>query len=368
MKNLLSKLTIVIPTCNRQRYALRNMRYWSGQGATVLIMDGSVAPIQTYELDEIDCNVHYKHNDCSFEERLEIALTQITTEYAMLCGDDEFQIFSGLIECIKFLEANADYTSCCGRCIGFSVQTDKNELFPVKDYHKTHFVNQNSIGDRIRYHISNFMTTTIYGVHRRDSFKFCLTGISKDFSSPYVSETIFELLSSAYGKSKILSNASWVRSFENKPIQTSTYDREYYISKWYDDPLKVEEVDRFYVHLKKMIYSLCPSNEIKSAWLSTCYALKIRINNDRDGLLGVQSEPILTSKVRMYQLKIKSRSLKNLVKLSLQKLKPLNAKNYYINSSHYSYENLKDQFNIDVDDKEINFIMEIIRHFHMNPS
>lgn len=364
----LAKLTLVIPTYNRKNYALRNMRYWSGQGATVLVMDGSDSPIPTHELAGIDNNVHYHHENCSIEERLAVAATHINTKYAMICGDDEFQIFSGLIACIQFLEANDGYMSCCGRCVGFRVQESKVELFPVKDYHKNHLVSQDSIGDRIKYHIGNFMVTTIYGVHRRDSFKYCLSGASKKYSSIYVGETSFELLSSAYGKSIVLPNATWLRSFENEPIQTNNCDRQYRISQWYDDPLRTEEVCRFYSDIKKSLYSLCPIDERKIVWESACYALKIRLNRDRAAITGLSSRPSLTLALRLFVLRVIPVRLRYSVKLALQKLRLRDRFSFYTDCDNYSYKELKDKQGIDINDGEISAIMERILKFHEKPS
>lgn len=357
----LSKLTLVIPTYNRQSYALRNMRYWSGQGATVLVMDGSDSPISTDDLAGIECNVQYHYNKASFEDRLKIASSYINTEYAVLCGDDEFHVYSGLIACIEFLEGNYDYTSCCGRCVGFSVKKNVIKLFPVKAYHSTHSVNQSLISERIKYHIGNYMVTTIYGVHRRDSFRFCISGISKPHSCPYVSETIFELLSAAYGKSIVLPYVTWLRSFENVPIQTNLHDRLYYISQWYDDPGRVKEVDRVYGNLKKMLYHLCEITERKVVWEATCYALKLRINSDRASV--ALKQPLLQL-VKLYILRITSARLKNLLKLILQKIKPSHRDNFYINSFNYNYKDLKNKFSMNFHNEEISLIMERVRQFH----
>jgi glycosyltransferase domain-containing protein len=363
---LLSKLTVVIPTYNRQNYAVRNMRFWSGQGVTVHVMDGSDAPLSAHQLAGIDSNIHYHHKSCTFEERLEIAASYINTEYAMLCGDDEFQAPNGLIACIKFLEANNDYTSCCGRCVAFSVQKSKIELFPIKTGHATHFVNQQSASERIHYHISNFMTTTIYGVHRRDSFKFCISGMPKNFSSPYVAETTFELLSAIYGKSAILSNMSWIRSSENKPVQKNDYDRKYYLSHWYDDPSKVEEVEKYYFNLKQIIFPLFPIDERENIWKAACSALKIRINNDRSALTDQTSKPslLILLKSFMYLRINRHQTLKHLIKLLLKKLNIRNEPDFYINSSNYSFNKLKDRSNIIIDDLETGLILDAILKFH----
>ncbi len=369
-RTLLSKLTVVIPTYNRQNYALRNMRYWSGQSVTVIIMDGSDSPLSAHLLSGIDSNVHYHHINCTFEERLEIATAYIKTEYAMLCGDDEFQAPNGLIACIEFLEANNDYTSCCGRCVAFSVQKSKIELFPIKTGHANHFVNQQSISERIYYHISNFMTTTIYGVHRRDSFIFCLTGMSKNLSSPYVAETTFELLSAAYGKSAILPNMSWMRSSENQPIQRKDYDRKYYLSQWYDDPSKVNEVEEYYFNLKQILFSLLSIDERETIWKVACAALKIRINSDRFDLTDQTSGPTYMSLLKsfMYIRINRHQVLKNFIKFIFKKLNIRNEPDFYINSSNYSYSNLKDRSKIVLDECETGLILDTILKFHELPN
>jgi glycosyltransferase domain-containing protein len=365
MKNLLSKLTLVIPTYNRQSYALRNARYWSGQGATVLIMDGSDTPILTDDLAGIECNVQYHYNNVNFEDRLNMASSYINTEYAMLCGDDEFQVYSGLIACIEFLEANEDYTSCCGRCVGFSVKKDKVELFPEKAYHSTHLVNQSLISERIKYHIGNYMVTTIYGVHRLNSFKFCVSGISKLCSCVYVSETVFELLSAAYGKSIVLPNLTWLRSSENNPVQTDTNDRKYYISQWYDDPSKVKEIDGVYGGLKKLLNTICGISERKVVWDATCFALKLRFKSDRASIVRLTSKQSLTELLKLILLRKTIALSKQLVKLILQKMNLRFSFSFYVSPKKYSYKSLQDSADISIgNDEEINSIMQNILDFH----
>jgi len=48
-KNLLTKnlekLTVVIPVFNRQSLIDRQINYWSGTGAQIIILDGSIKPL-----------------------------------------------------------------------------------------------------------------------------------------------------------------------------------------------------------------------------------------------------------------------------------------------------------------------------------
>jgi len=103
MTNLLSKLTIVIPTYNRQSYALRNMRYWSGRGAIVHVIDGSPVTISKDDLVGLADNIHYHHHPNSLYERFKYSLQLIRTDYSALLSDDEFFLPSASEVCINEL-------------------------------------------------------------------------------------------------------------------------------------------------------------------------------------------------------------------------------------------------------------------------
>src|SRR5574337_94950 len=97
--SLLSKLTLVIPTYNRQRYVLRNMRYWSGSTVTVHVLDGSERPIPAEEMVGLAATINYHHLPISWLNRLGKVANLVQTEYAALLGDDEFFLPNALQAC-----------------------------------------------------------------------------------------------------------------------------------------------------------------------------------------------------------------------------------------------------------------------------
>src|SRR3989344_4065841 len=99
--SLLSKLTLVIPTYNRQRYVLRNMRYWSGSMVAVHVLDGSEQPILAEEMVGLAANVNYHYLPIPILERLQRAVDLVQTEYVALLGDDEFFVPNALQACIS---------------------------------------------------------------------------------------------------------------------------------------------------------------------------------------------------------------------------------------------------------------------------
>ena len=141
---------------------------------------------------------------------------------------------STLKKSINFLSRNKDYGCCIGRCVGFKSTKKYLSIWPEKIIQSKHFVNQNRPLLRMNYHIKNYTPSTLYAVHKVSSFKFS-TKIFKhlQFESPYIQETIFELLASTYSKCKVLSDLSWYRNFENEPIIDNNSKRLYFLSDWF---------------------------------------------------------------------------------------------------------------------------------------
>lgn len=356
--SLLSKLTIIIPTYNRQRYALRNMEYWSGSEVCVYVLDGSADPISPLDIKEFSSNIHYYHIVEPIWQRIYFGAQLIKTEYAMLCGDDEFMIQSGIQACLEFLEINKTYSVCIGRCVGFRLHKNKIKLFPVKEYHKIHEVNQENVASRIDYHIRNYMTTTIYGVHRTASFKYCFElSIRENFSCPYSQETLIELFAAAYGKSKVLSHVTWIRSFENVPIQFDSWERKYQISDWYDDPNKKEEIGHFHSYVDHKLSLLCSGEELEAARIASVNALEVRIGSDR--VAKVKNISSLTL-FYLSLIGLPRRVLGRIIRVLTIHEKP----SYFVNKHKYSYENLKNNFEIKLNDNELNELMSNILAFY----
>ena len=68
--SLLKKLTIIIPTYQRQTFMLRHMHYWSGKDVRLIYLDGSKAALDPSFLTDIKKNIKYIHNSLSFYDRI----------------------------------------------------------------------------------------------------------------------------------------------------------------------------------------------------------------------------------------------------------------------------------------------------------
>ena len=129
-KNLiLEKLTLVMPTYQRQKYALRNMRYWSDTNVTLMVLDGSEDPINSKILNSFGANIVYINDPSSIEQRLNKAHFKINTEYVALIGDDEFYVVSAVKSCIQELEKDDSLIACCGSCLGFYFNKKSSDIY-----------------------------------------------------------------------------------------------------------------------------------------------------------------------------------------------------------------------------------------------
>ena len=99
---LLSELTIIIPTYNRPRELERSIEYWRDCPVTVHILDG--APKPCFEIGRIangiaKINYHSlptKANEKfmqNYAERIIEGMSFVTSKYAALLADDDFLLF-----------------------------------------------------------------------------------------------------------------------------------------------------------------------------------------------------------------------------------------------------------------------------------
>ena len=106
-REMLEKLTVVVPCYGRQDFLLRQCAYWHGTGARLIIVDGSerALPPSTQDLMAGLGDVQYLHAHISMMERLKLAADRLETPYAILLGDDEFLLYAGLASVVLRADA-----------------------------------------------------------------------------------------------------------------------------------------------------------------------------------------------------------------------------------------------------------------------
>jgi glycosyltransferase domain-containing protein len=220
-------LTIIIPTFNREAIALSSMNYWSNKKFfEIHFLDGSKNPIDNGKLNKFGSNIHYHHMPIDLFERLSLATEFVNTKYVAMLSDDEFHTDFGISKCIESLENDSSLISCIGHSIGFNFINKNITCFEKYPGFNGYRILSKSITERVNAHMSNYQVTSCYSIFRTDYWRkiikipfLCGCGVSNNkFSPPALPEILIELVTSIYGRSKVIPVVYWLRNCENPPL------------------------------------------------------------------------------------------------------------------------------------------------------
>jgi len=227
---LLNKLTILILSYNRQKFAIRNMKYWSGTNVSVILIDGSQKKIDKDILSKFHKNIIYIHSPKDYVKRIKSFLYKIKTKYVILGCDDEFYIPSALNSCLKNLIKDRELSACGGFVWGFEFKNKLMLGFNAYPSLKKIFLSESDPNIRLQKHFSNYTTIHYYSVCRTDLFKIAIKEVFKKNSPVYdcyaMSEILLEFLICYSGKSKVIPELMTLRSGENIGINSLNPDEK----------------------------------------------------------------------------------------------------------------------------------------------
>jgi glycosyltransferase domain-containing protein len=247
---LLSKLSIVMFTYERQRYALRNMRFWSGSAARLYVLDGSAKAIEKSELSSLAPNVIYLHWPIPLLDRFASIADVISTEYVAFMADDDFFVPSAVEASIYELENDADVVACCGQGLEKALSSDlvvhQSAIEACRSGNRKASLGAVDLEDpleRMAFHMDPFCPSSFYAVCRSHAWRTTVRLMAaQKYSSGLVAELLFELSMSFYGKIKIINELMWLRSNENT---SNTEGFELAFDTWYTDRQYLSEVSSF---------------------------------------------------------------------------------------------------------------------------
>ena len=220
-----SELTIVCISFNRPKYLSRLIDYWQihFKQCKVYILDGSNDPLNNDIIKKIKTenikNIHFK--EMSYFKRWIYISNILKTKYFQLVGDDEIFIKSGVEECLKFLENNKKYSSCCGEVILFSPIL-KKEIFASMPY-KLYDNDDEHNYSRVKKWLNYTQPNSVYSIIRSNFFLKIIKEIEKFDQDIFIKpenfiEDLTEIGVSYFGKTKKIKNLMWLRSDENLRI------------------------------------------------------------------------------------------------------------------------------------------------------
>ena len=264
-----SNLTILILSCDRQEYLLRNMSHWSAMPVTLLAVDGSARPIATDQIRNLGDNVDYFHLPESLEKRIVFSIDRIATKYIMLLGDDDFAIPSGVKSCVSKLEQVDQLVACCGRCIMFdwyqSQILGRPGYLEMENYQLT----SDDPMTRLVTHFDPYTSSTVYAVVRTDIWTHAMSSyLATELPRSLGFELFFEGNVAILGKSIVIPELTWMRSSEN-PTQSIVKGEEI---ESFDYWWVTEEKRRIVKHgVEQMISELKTDRltyeQLHSAWI-----------------------------------------------------------------------------------------------------
>jgi len=261
----LARLTLVVPTYERQDFALRLINYWSNKGPKLIVLDGSKNPIDSEILSQLSKHVHYLHRPVGVYRRLLESLDLIQTEFVALAGDDEFYVPSAVDACIKELDENQEMVACCGRALAFSVCDQIICGGPQYPRLENYLIGSDEPGSRVSDHMREYVPSLVYAICRTKLWKASWESIlEREFPIFAIGELQFEMCMSYAGKSRVIPELMWLRSEnETEPVRGNapSLDPKKRFPDWWRNPKNKDEHEEFLVIMSSAFEKLLPDSK-----------------------------------------------------------------------------------------------------------
>ena len=265
---LLSDLTIIIPTYNRPLELERVIEYWRDTPITVHILDGSEKPwfsigvcsgTNTISYHHLPQNIGESSKD-NYSRRIALATELVKTNYSALCSDDDFFTMPGLVSAIQALK-NDKSDVVIGRCAQYLFREENFEWKRINwDWRSDELSLSSDIWDRFA---SNSKGSTYYGIYKTPDWKkIRLSSVECKFSHVGAIENISNLLTRRALRVLVLDSYLWVTNYPNKKYPNLKVKKVLQkFSSWLSDPRNSEEVAMFLSVLEKGFAKFLPSNK-----------------------------------------------------------------------------------------------------------
>lgn len=258
-KNL-KNLTLIMPTYNRHKYAKRSINFWSDTNVNLIVLDGSVNPLELNFTSKLLPSVKYVHSQDSWIDRIVLGSNLAATPFVMLICDDEFYSPSALDLFINKLTLDESINSVNGIAVAFYPFARRLYFRRIYKDFKDASIELDDPIKRVEAHMTSYAITGLYGMHRTKIFKknVEVAKLCSVLADPASFELGFEIANSYQGKTRIMPIVSWLKSMENPPIWDTEAIQTHVL--WQDKMLiNLPEVSLAAERILK------PSNEIEYA-------------------------------------------------------------------------------------------------------
>lgn len=245
-----SPLTVIILSYNRHAYLKRLLEYLAPSGFRIIIMDGSHTPLDLKVIHPLPTDYYYEHDPSGYRDRLKKASSMVNSPYTMLMADDDLYSISAIHACLRELDTQEDLIACCGRVVNFKYNKTLKKIVGFDEFNNlsNHSVDQALAADRMVYHMKNYAPTLLYSVMRTGYWKKSMAPFfKKEFAILAAIEYQFEICASYLGKSKVIPELLWYRSWEDVSIRgtDATFNLNNPMDLWWKNPDNSTEHSEF---------------------------------------------------------------------------------------------------------------------------
>jgi len=304
---LLSELTIIIPTANRPTAMQREVAYWQDKPVNVHILDGSSK--QSYPIGVISgskrITYHYFEPNgieppwANFRRRIRFAVCLRKTMYTALLGDEDFFTLSGLLASLKVLSGSSTVCSVTGATAGFEVDNGV-AMWGMRNFNKHPIDDYGSLDMRRRLmpQIAGHLPIILYGVFKTAAWNktFELSFGQREKTELLGGKRIVNMCALAIGPMKVIENLLWLRQYTKDVESYAAFDgsRGGY-ERYLADPRNQAEVREYFEALAGAIKAGNPE-------LSSSKCLKLAKKSLVPGFRSSQSGIKFSTRRRLAKL------------------------------------------------------------------
>ena len=181
-------LSIFVPTKNRFYYLSKLIKYYSSINfnGELIILDSSddeiIENINKLIQSFKNLNIKLFHSfglPCAMMKKY---IDEASNDYVVFSGDDDYFVKKGMMDCIKFLEINSNFSGCNGEGICVHSSSKKNKIDYIDDYEQANINGINSM-ERINQQFNKYKVP-IFSIFRKNYFK--------KFLEPVPTKEVFE--------------------------------------------------------------------------------------------------------------------------------------------------------------------------------
>ena len=266
---LLSELTIVIPTYNRPLELERAIEYWRDLPVTVHILDGSKSPWFPVGRLPDTLNISYHHFPQFNEEewkdnyirRIKFGSELSTSNFAALCSDDDLFTVDGLLVALRALNDDV-----CDVVLGKSAQyLFRDGKFEWKRVNFAWRSDHDTLSHNLMTKLySSSGGSTYYGIFKSHYWKeLRLSSVEEKFSNVGAIENIANYLSKVLCRLLVIQEYLWVTNYPDKTYKNAPHKFEKF-SAWLNSDKNHREVEKFLQVIKNGLEKFIePKNQIE---------------------------------------------------------------------------------------------------------